>query len=266
MYGEMTTLLDSIEANRLSDRDVIGWGCPVPYFGHLERARLATVGINPSNREFVGVDGAELVNGDRRLPTLRSLGLTSWGQADHSTIVAILSACSNYFESNPYDGWFQTLERIIEPTGHSFYAPRSDACHLDVVPWATRGKWGRLLPASRQVLVARAARALASVIDHSELRMLVLNGQEVVRQFEILLGHALPPSRVEAWDLPRKAGRPVPGVSYLARISEIDGAPLDREIVVAGYNHNLQSSFGVTTIVLSRISEWLAELHDSARW
>jgi hypothetical protein len=266
MYGAMTTLLDALAAEQLRELDVIGWGCPVPFFGHLETARLATVGINPSNREFVGVDGKELLENDRRLPTLNSLGLSSWSEAGFVALRSILSACREYFERNPYDGWFRSLQRIIEPTGHSYYSPRSDACHLDVVPWATIGKWGQLSPAARKQLVERAAEALVAMIARSPIRILVLNGQEVVRQFEILLGQPLPSRRAPSWDLPRRSGRPVPGVAYSLRLDAIAGVPLDRELLVAGYNHNVQSSFGVTTAVRDGISEWIAAQNRTVTW
>ena len=61
---------------------VIPWSCPVPFFGGLTTASVATVGINPGDREFVNESGAELEGGARRLPTLRSMGLTSWADAD----------------------------------------------------------------------------------------------------------------------------------------------------------------------------------------
>jgi hypothetical protein len=266
MYGAMTTLVGVLETHQLVGLDVIGWGCPVPFFGHLESARLATVGINPSNREFVGLDGTELVEHDRRLPTLGSLGLSSWSQADFVALRSILLACREYFERNPYDGWFGALQRIIEPTGRSYYAPRSDACHLDVVPWATTGKWGTLSPAARRKLVEQAAEALVDMIACSPLTMLVLNGQEVVRQFETLLGNGLQAQRVPAWNLPRRSGRAVPGMAYYGRISSIAQIPLDRDLLVVGYNHNLQSSFGVTTAVRDRISEWINVQHRTLTW
>ena len=266
MYGAMTTLLDVLDARQLTDLDVIGWGCPIPFFGHLESARLATVGINPSNREFVGMDGNELVERDRRLPTLSSLGLSSWSQADFVALRSILVACREYFEHNPYDGWFAALQRIIEPTERSYYAPRSDACHLDVVPWATIGKWGTLSPTARRKLVERAAEALVEMIACSPLSMLVLNGQEVVRQFETLLGKGLHAERVPAWDLPRRSGRAVPGVAYYGRISSIAEIPLERDLLVVGYNHNLQSSFGVTTAVRDSISAWVTAQHRTLTW
>lgn len=266
MYGAMATLLDLLETQQLTDLDVIGWGCPVPFFGHLESAYLATVGINPSNREFVGADGDELVEHDRRLPTLGSLGLSSWLQADFFALRTILLACREYFEGNPYDSWFGALQRIIEPTGHSYYAPRSDACHLDIVPWATTGKWGMLTATARRSLVERGAQALADLVVSSSLRLLVLNGQEVVRQFEVLLGSALNAQRVQAWDLPRRVGRAVPGMAYSARISSIAGIPLDRDVLVIGYNHNLQSSFGVTCAVRDRIGDWISGQYRTVKW
>lgn len=266
MYGAMTALLQVLETHQATDLEVIGWGCPVPFFGHLESARIATVGINPSNREFVDTDGNELAGLHRRLPTLGSLGLPSWSQADFVALRSILFACRDYFERNPYDGWFGSLQRIIEPTGHSYYAPRSDACHLDVVPWATTGKWGGLPSSVRRQLRERAAEALADIVASSPLKMLVLNGQEVVRQFEALAGQQLEVQRFPAWDLPRRSGRAVPGMAYCGRISSIAGIPLDRELLVTGYNHNVQSSFGVTAAVREGISGWINSLHGTAGW
>jgi hypothetical protein len=266
MYGALTALLQMLDTHQSAGLEVIGWGCPVPFFGHLESARLATVGINPSNREFVGTDGSELAGGNRRLPTLGSLGLASWLQADVVALRSILLACREYFERNPYDGWFGSLQRIIEPTGHSYYAPRSDACHLDVVPWATASKWGTLPVASRRQLAHLAAQALADMIASSPLTMLILNGREVVSHFETLVGFRLPAQRVPGWNLPRRSGRPVPGLAYRDRISSIAGVPLDRDLLVAGYNHNLQSSFGVTTAVRAGISEWITDQYRASTW
>jgi hypothetical protein len=257
MYGPMKTLLGVLDEDEITALNVLEWGCPVPFFGHLDSACIGTVGINPSNREFIGLDGQELVEAAQRLPTLKSLGLSAWSEADYAALESIVSACCGYFERNPYDGWFGSLQRIIEPTGHSYYPPRSDACHLDVVPWATNGKWGTLAGKIRKQLVEQAAEALVGMIACSPLKLLILNGQEVVRQFEILMGYPLYAQRVPAWDLPRRSGRPVPGVAYRARVSSIGGTTLGRELLVLGYNHNLQSSFGVTTEVRNSIGEWI---------
>ncbi len=160
MYSTMATLLDLTDADNLAHLNVIGWGCPIPFFGHVESSQIATVGINPSNREFVGNDGIELIGHLRRLPTLQSLGLEDWAQADFKAMYDILSACQQYFEHNPYTGWFGTLQHLIEPTGHSYYSPLSNACHLDLVPWATSLKWGTMPPLVRKKLIQQAASAL----------------------------------------------------------------------------------------------------------
>jgi hypothetical protein len=243
--------------------DVLGWACPVPFFGHLESARLATVGINPSNLEFTAADGTELIGPARRLPTLNSLTLSAWPDTDQRVRQEITAACCGYFERNPYRRWFGVLQQLIEPAGLSYYAPGSDACHLDIVPWATSRKWGLLRPASKTMLLHQAEQAVARVISYSPLVMLVLNGREVVRQFEFLAGQQLEPIRIPTWDLARRNGQAVAGVAYRATVSEIADIPLGREILVAGYNHNLQSSFGVSATVRTAISEWIVVQYRS---
>lgn len=261
MYAEMTTLVSVLGSDELVRGDVIGWSAPVPFFGHLDTAKIATVGINPSNREFVDAAGFELAAAERRLPTLRSLGLNRWDDADFLSIRRMLVACTEYFERNPYDGWFRVLQGIIEGTGRSYYAPFSDACHLDLVPWATESKWGALPPSSRSRLISSAASSLRSLLCTSSIEMLILNGQEVVRQFEILARRDLIADRVEAWDLPRRVSNSVPGLRYRDTLTEIGGFPLDTPITVIGYNHNLQSSYGVTSQVRDGIREWVARVH-----
>lgn len=258
MYSTMATLLDLTDADNLAHLNVIGWGCPIPFFGHVESSQIATVGINPSNREFVGNDGIELIGHLRRLPTLQSLGLEDWAQADFKAMYDILSACQQYFEHNPYTGWFGTLQHLIEPTGHSYYSPLSNACHLDLVPWATSLKWGTMPPLVRKKLIQQAASALLRLIASSSLRVLILNGREVVRQFENLVGLQMTSQRVPSWDLPRTSGNSVAGVAYHARLNWLAGLPLDRELLVLGYNHNLQSSFGVTSAVRHHIRDWIS--------
>ena len=245
--------------------DVLGWACPVPFFGHLETARLATVGINPSDREFAATDGTELTGPARRFPTLRSLTLRAWMDSDEDVRQEIASACCGYFDRNPYRGWFGQLQRLIEPTGLSYYEPGSGACHLDLVPWATRRKWGLLPSTSRASLLYQSRQATARVVTFSPLVMLVLNGREVVRQFEALSGQVLEPDRMPAWDLSRSNGHAVPGMAYLGSVTQVAGIPLGRRLLAAGYNHNLQSSFGVSAAVRDAISDWIAGQYRAAR-
>jgi hypothetical protein len=112
-YSAMTAFIRELDSGRLADRNVLEWGCPVPFFGDVSRARIATVGINRSNREFVDDSGYELRGEAQRLPTLGSLGADSWAQVDAEGVRAIVGACRDYFRRNPYDRWFGVLERVL---------------------------------------------------------------------------------------------------------------------------------------------------------
>src|SRR2546422_2502451 len=56
----LTTLIDRLDSTAIVATDVIRWGCPVPAFGDLTCSQVATLGLNPSNREFVDDFGQEL--------------------------------------------------------------------------------------------------------------------------------------------------------------------------------------------------------------
>jgi hypothetical protein len=137
MYATLTTLIDRLDSSAVSATKVIRWGCPVPSFGDLSTARVATLGLNPSNREFVDGLGNELQGALRRFHTLRSLGLKSWSDVDARHLRLILESCRTYFLVNPYDRWFKRLDQIVSGTNVSYYSTSSGACHLDLIPYAT---------------------------------------------------------------------------------------------------------------------------------
>jgi hypothetical protein len=260
----MTTFVDRLDGLR-EESCVIPWGCPVPFFGDLSSAVVATVGINPSNREFVDYAGRALDEEERRLPTLRSLGVQRWSDVDASHVREIIYACTEYFERNPYDRWFRTLQRILEPSGLTFYGSRPTSCHIDLVPFATEDKWGTLALSDRKDLLRNSGDALGHLLRDSSLNLLVLNGQSVVDHFEVLTNSNLLRTEMKQWDLPRKDALPVKGYAYGGEIREVGGVSLGRSIRVVGYNHNLQSSFGVTSGVMSNIGTWLRSSNDPVK-
>ncbi len=256
-YSAMTAYIRQLDSGCLTDRSVLEWGCPVPFFGEVSAARVATVGINPSNREFVDGSGCELQGESQRLPTLGSLGVESWSQVDAEGVRAIVGACQAYFRRNPYDRWFGVLERILAGSSASFYGGDTVACHLDLVPFATKDKWGDLGSADRDALLAASEGALGALLADSQVSLLVLNGRSVVKYFEAMAHVTLEEMRIPAWDLPRASSSDVPGVAYSGWITTFGAADLRQPIQVLGYNHNLQSSFGVTSRVISEIGQWL---------
>lgn len=258
MYGVMTSHVDQLDALHDQSDGLIAWGCPVPFFGDLVSAHTATVGINPSNREFTDGNGVSLKGAEQRLPTLDSLGVARWRDVDALDLKKIIDACMRYFRRNPYNRWFKVLEHLLRPAGLTYYGARPSACHLDLVPFATAGKWGTLASAERRGLLASSEEALGLLVRDSSLQLLVLNGRSVVDHFEVLTHTQLDRTMMVAWDLPREGGSAVPGMAYSGDVTEVGGVTLNRSVKVVGYNHNLQSSFGVTNGVVSSIGRWLA--------
>ena len=258
MQNLLIQLLDRLDSRALNGTDIIRWSCPVPAFGDIANAQVATLGINPSNREFQDSSGAELTGSKQRLPTLRSLGLGAWADADFLHLRKIIASCSSYFMYNPYDTWFRVLDNVVQGANASYYSPACSACHVDLVPYATKCKWTELSSDQKQRLLEVNADTLGFLLRDSPIRALILNGRAVVSQFEALIGSCMESTSMPSWSLPRKGGPDVTGISYKTFVTEIAGVELDRPICVLGFNHNLQSSFGVTNHAIGEIRHWIS--------
>lgn len=257
LASTLTTLICRLELAKKADTEVIQWAGPIPAFGNLMSSAIATVGINPSNREFVDDRDMELAGRHRRFHTLGSLGLDSWLDADCRHLTFIMSACQQYFLRNPYDVWFKKLETIVSGTNATFYGTSANACHLDLIPYATVRKWAELTGSQRSTLLSIASDSLALLIRESPVRCLILNGASVVEHFGCLAGTQLQREPIPGGTLRRGTGSPVVGYGFRARVRVLCGVPLSHDVLVLGYNHNLQSSFGVTTGVIDAIRAWV---------
>jgi hypothetical protein len=58
--------------------------------------------------------------------------------------------------------------------------------------------------------------------------------------------------------LPRASGTGVKGYAYKGVITDVAGIRLKQAVAVLGYNHNIQSSFGVTREVKNSIRGWIS--------
>lgn len=264
MQFSLANLVECLSNPTLSTTRVIPWGSPVPTFGDLSRSRVATLGLNPSNREFVDNRGKELNGAARRFHTLKSLGLARWADAEESHYELIVQSCRAYFTHNPYDSWFRQLDRVIAGTAASYYDQDSQACHLDLIPFATVCKWTELSREQRTTLFSVAGDTLGHLLKDSPVQILVLNGRSVVDQFAEISGVTLKEKEMEGWALRRGGHASIAGYSYKGQASTVAGVELGREILILGYNHNLQSSFGVTNEVRASIRRWIARAAKEA--
>lgn len=256
----LTGLLNLLDERGPRENDVLAWASPIPLFGSLENARVATLGINPSNREFVTAAGVELEGAARRFHTLTSLGLNSWSELDTRQMDLLLESYQSYFRKNPYDVWFKPLNSVVEGTGFSYYDDSAHACHLDLVPFATASKWSELRMLQRSALLRLAAGTMGALLRDSSVDVLILNGSGVVREFESVNELALTREERPAWNLGGGNGRPIAGIAYSGLVDRIAGVDLGRQILVAGFNVNLQSSYGVTRSATRAIADWVGRI------
>jgi hypothetical protein len=259
MEVTLRRLISQLGDSEMESFNVIGWSSPVPSFGDLSRATVATLGLNPSNREFVDRHGNELDGESRRFPTLSSLGIQRWSEARSSHHAAIVESCRAYFFRNPYDGWFKQLDHVIGGTEASYYDDDCQACHLDLIPFATACKWTDLSRRERERLMEIVGDTLARLLADSPVRILVLNGKSVVEELQRLSESSFERREMAGWALRRNGKACIAGVGYKGVLSRLAGVEFAREILVLGYNHNLQSSFGVTNEVRDSIRRWITK-------
>lgn len=254
MNALLERMLKCYEEEILSEFNVIPWSSPVPFFGDISNSKLATVGLNPSNREFLDVAGIELHGGLRRFHTHRSFEIQNWNEINSNHVEILLDGCVNYFNRNPYDIWFKKLNNIISKTKYSYYGDNK-ACHLDLVPYATYDKWGSLSKLNRKNLLEISRLFFIDMLFESNIEMLVLNGRSVVDEFQKLTQCKLNAQQINVWNLSRSSGSNVPGCMYTGEMKLIISRDLNRTIKVFGFNHNIQSSFGITKEVVHSISQ-----------
>ena len=257
LVDTLASLFMRLGREKIRRTDVLPWGSPVLAFGDLATARVATVGVNPSDREFVDRSGQELKGRRRRFHTLHSLGIESWAEADARHMRMILDTYRSYFFRNPYDSWFRRLDFVIAGTGASYYDPAGLACHLDLVPYATERKWSELGAHQRTLLLELSRDVLGNLLRNSPVDVLVLNGNSVVRQFERMSGTDFESREMPSWSLTHGRLGSTRGLGFRGRVDVIGNTALDRSILVLGFNHNLQSSWGVSREVARSIRGWI---------
>ena len=118
-------------------------------------------------------------------------------------------------------------------------------------------KWTGLSGRQRAFLFSVAGDTLGVLLRESPVRLLVLNGRSVVTNFEKITGVRLEGRTMTGWELPRRSQPCVNGVAYRGTVSRLSGIELKKKLLVVGFNHNIQSSFGVTREVRARIRSWI---------
>lgn len=258
MLENLININTSLSEEDMDYANIIPWSTPIYSFGKVEIAKIATLGINPSNREFEDLRGNELDGNLRRFHTLKSLNIKSWKEIDLSRTNKIKLLCDEYFQRNPYDQWFKKLDYLFSGSSYSYYFPSIEACHLDLVPYATEKKWSNLTSLQREFLLKKSSPFLGDIIKNSSISYLILNGSTVIKNFELISDVTLKMKLQPDWALKRRTSNDVKGYSFEGQVKQIGDVKLKKEVKVFGFNHNIQSSYGITNYVQKSIRNWFS--------
>ena len=187
-------VLERVMAPYPKNCHVVPYSTPVVSFGNPETSTVATLGINPSSREFFDKSKNLFSAEMKRLVDTETLGMPSEIESlTAEQANAVIRGCFDYFETGKhYKEWFSRLEEyVLKPAGVSYFRSADEelerACHLDLVQWATDPVWGDIKDKGIQkTLLASDFDFLRFQLTSYNFKKLFLNGREVIEQFESL--------------------------------------------------------------------------------
>ena len=151
---------------RRGEKWLVDPAVPVLFFGNLAGyeascPRIATVGLNPSHREFPPDDPF------RRFPN-----------ADTADAVAYLAVLSSYFQNRPYREWFDSYEKALNGMGTTYYGEEKNAAalHTDIGSvHPTNPTWSRLCDQDRKRLIREGAPLWRRLIEYIQPDILLIS-------------------------------------------------------------------------------------------
>ncbi len=126
---------------------------PVLFFGDIFEAKIVTIGINPSPREYLNSRGKELVGSQQRLHTLTSVGATNRASLSDYQCRGAIDAMRMYFRANPYNQYFDRLDNVLMGCNYQVYLD-GEIAHADLVQEVTDKPWGDLEAVDKEQLWA----------------------------------------------------------------------------------------------------------------
>lgn len=163
---------------------------PVLFFGDLFNARVATVGLNPSDQEYLDRYGIELDGAARRFETLTSLGAANRSVlTDKQCDRAIQTMQMYYRPGKPIYAWFRSLDRVACALGFKY--EQGEVAHLDLAQEATYPTWSGLSkasPAEFEALRRTDLPFLRWQLETFPLEVVICNGRTVLEEVVRLVG------------------------------------------------------------------------------
>lgn len=186
----LTDLIYSRIKQKPQAKYIVDKSTPIPFFGYVHSARIATLSLNPSKNEFLAKNGSLLPHYNKRLEDLESLNVNSFEEFTDTHVDRIYQSCLGYFSkpgANPYNIWFSRMESLIKASLNMSYYDGS-CCHLDIVQWATNPVWRGLPNESIQEMLEADLPFLKKLISNSQIELILINGKTTLNEFKKLFG------------------------------------------------------------------------------
>ncbi len=175
--------------------------------------------------------------------TLDALGRRSLEGAGPDEVRAVVDECASYFERpTAFWRWFRVLQRLLDAATDSRYTYLNrDACHLDLVQWATDPVWRHLPGPVRNHLLAEGVPHLRRQLEHhAAIQVVLLNGKQVV-------GQVVESGLADLREVGSVVYRPRDGETSRLYVGQANRAWLNRPLQFLGWSANLQGNPGANS-------------------
>lgn len=160
---------------------------PVISFGDFQKAKIGTLGINPSSAEFYSKDA--LYSPDKkRLVDLEILKIHSQEKLTEEKAQEVLDGCYNYFSKRPLK-WFNVFEELLNLKSYSY--KDGSASHIDLVQWCTIPVWNEIPKIDQEKLLISDGSFFQWQFENNDMESILLGGRQVLGQVQKIPGVTL---------------------------------------------------------------------------
>lgn len=241
----MQTYIENRIKQNPYNNEILQMSTPVICFGNIFNSNVATLGLNPSNKEFVDDNNIFLSGEEIRFQNCFSLSQNDLTKLNANQTEMVLQYCLEYFNNpNPYREWFDYLEKyVLSKLEISYY--NGTCCHLDLVQWATSNKWRDVLPSNQSILLNLDYPFLIHQLDNQDIGLLLINGNGVFQTI-IEKGEIIDPRNMII-----VCGNDTCQMNkFLLNTGK-------KKIRCMSWSKNLQSSYGLTNNMRNEIGNWV---------
>ncbi|MCL2546173.1 MAG: hypothetical protein FWE06_03115 [Oscillospiraceae bacterium] len=175
-------LLDYIRRPIPQGVPIVPQSIPIVFFGDIDKAKYATIAINPSNREFTNTKHEIFPTNKKRFVDRDFLGAADDETLSLEQAEMVYQSLCNFFHKRPYMQWFGQLEKLFNEADLSYF--KGDIINLDISPWATSVKWSALTDEQRVGLVRHGGDLLRTILNAGQIKCLFVNGRTAMKYVE----------------------------------------------------------------------------------